>query len=249
MTVTWRLVKAAVLASCVIAASAAPADAAVYTFSGSTTLPSLYADGPHGADIGASLGLSSSSVLAYSLTVADETPYVGADYRNYFATAFSLSVDGVELIKTGDLSSDAYVSVSRFDADGTAYDADILTMDIRRSMIPGAAEPVNLQFHLRFAGLFGTFGSDLALPTDTGFLAAARPGDPPSTSIFAYNGTGEHFDSFSLFRPEAPATFAITEVSAPTPAPEPAAWALMILGFGFAGGALRAARRATRATA
>jgi len=240
----------AVLALCVLGASAAPAQAAVYTFSGSTTLPSLYADGPHGADIGASLGLSTTSVLAYSLTVADETPYVGADYRNYFATAFSLSADGVELIKTGDLSSDAYVSVSRFDADGTAYDADILTMDIRRSMIAGvAAEPVNLQFHLRFAGVFGAFGPDLALPTDPAFLAAARPGDPPSTNVFAYNGTGEHFDSFSLFRPDAPSTFAITQVVAPAPAPEPAAWALMILGFGFAGRALRAARRVTRAAA
>ena len=52
-----------------------------------------------------------------------------------------------------------------------------------------------------------------------------------------------------LFRKLALALCALTAMAAPAAAaPEPAAWALMIAGFGFAGGALRR-RRAGAASA
>lgn len=239
---TFRLTVAAAGLAGALVLGATPTAAATYVFSGSTTVPNTYA-GPE-PDIADILGMTAASVVSFTATLSDVATTTGADYKNYFATTFSVKVDGIEIISDTTGNSDAYFSISRFDVGDPTYNADIVFFDFRRSGATGfAAYPIDLQLHMRFAAVFGAFGPDLALPTDTSFLASARPGDAAHTELFGY-GVGLNDPFFrSRSRTGLADDLSVTQVAAPSAAPEPATWALLLIGFGASGAALRARRR------
>ncbi|WP_082992652.1 PEPxxWA-CTERM sorting domain-containing protein [Erythrobacter sp. QSSC1-22B] len=96
-----------------------------------------------------------------------------------------------------------------------------------------------------------SFGTSLiadfnVVASGLGFTQFANGGPlfsgPGSAPVFA-RGT---FQLTNPFAPSSNSTLVISEVAAPVP--EPGTWAMMLLGFGFVGGAMRSAKRRQKVT-
>ena len=84
--------------------------------------------------------------------------------------------------------------------------------------------------------------------TETSFTFSFTPSYDYKANGFRYVGTTALANSELEFDSAGPTTYTIT-LSQLGAVPEPAAWALMILGFGAIGGALRSRRKAASTTA
>jgi len=113
---------------------------------------------------------------------------------------------------------------------------------------PDPASPYNASFCTLASAVAGSqlvacLNTNDALPgdLDTPFVATAAASFPGFADA-AFKGGGGMFDSFQLYG--APSTLVVTKLadSARPGVPEPAAWSLMILGFGAAGASLRRRR-------
>jgi hypothetical protein len=89
-------------------------------------------------------------------------------------------------------------------------------------------------------------GSDGATPNDfsayfDGVLLTSQvnaPDQRPNYTFYSFTVTGTGSDTIAFFERNDPAYGALDNVSV-TGVPEPAAWAMMLVGFGLAGAALR----------
>lgn len=93
--------------------------------------------------------------------------------------------------------------------------------------------------------IFGSFGSRAFTGVDFASPANGNQSSPTTNGLFTAlaGAPGETFTGFQL--ESSGDSFEIDNVAIAAAVPEPATWAMMILGFGVIGGALRRAKRTT----
>lgn len=227
------LSKSAPLAGLVLALAlgGSHAQGAVRSFSGTSTFDGPTASGPYQDIYAALLNPQSQNVAAFSFTF-DESSKLGLDPSLYTISHFKLSLNGTTLFDASPAQDGAYVLV---DSTGGLDNFGIFLYDTAFSA-PGVPGATLLQFYVLVALDGGTApnGDVPPLSDFTGHIQHAETALSLSTIAPYPDGVVSYVGVMGN-------EYTLTEDSA---APEPATWALMIVGFGFAGAALRRGRAA-----
>jgi hypothetical protein len=154
------------------------------------------------------------------------------------------------------LSPDGAGQYTAYFSSDTA-NAHTLTQTI--NMVAGTTYNLGFDFYAPFNGYNNPFDASLSLVIDGATVATATAGSvagtPPGVwqtfnTSFVAAATGAASLVFEFRGLGTPAAdFAIDRVYAVAAVPEPAAWAMMIFGFGAVGGALRSRRKRNLALA
>lgn len=208
-----------------LATMAQPAAAAtvVYEMSGFMNLDNLYGDGPTFRD---ALGIGTGNQVSYSFkAVVDDQPSSSLpDTASYTAESFELKIDGVTVLGSDVAGSTLFTGVY----DSPSGGIDWFQFHAERQIDLGGnvnKERVQFLFLKEAVGITPS----TALPTTVD--------DNNQYAVFRVRNGSSYMLAYSDLAPSV-------QVSSPSAVPEPATWAMMIVGFGLAGSALR--RRTAR---
>ncbi len=199
------------------------------------------------------LGAASAQAATYDLTLSgdvggfseSEFDFSGLHFHNFSVGLSGLNADNAITVAQGDQIHATVNFNGEYTIPVSQVRTDILHY-LFGSSFPDENTGVNGTFNFYDgATLVNTFGYS---STTSGQMSSFAAVFPPSNGAFTFDSFTNNFTISSLGTPAtldaSSFTYSlVSDASTPAPIPEPAAWALMLAGFGGIGAVLRLARR------